>query len=258
MNWPQTGALLLVGSALQGSARAHAKSILCKNDVHGETLFETGAHPDFYWIAPEENSQWIKIQQVRDFIEWSLGKPQIAQNKVAVIMDAHCLNLQAANALLKTVEEPNPTTLIVLVTERPALLPATLRSRCFKVRVEQEELLAGASSLTEASSFPRMRESSPLFTAIKTDLQALQSNQLDFVSIAAKWAKQDSKQVIQALWAVCFEKANSKAESQALRKNQTWWSFVEAVCEARRSLDSPMQPNVQLLFESLLVDFPRI
>jgi DNA polymerase-3 subunit delta' len=84
------------------------------------------AHPDFLMFDQTEPAA---IEQVRDFISRLSLKPFIGQKKVAVINNAELLNVQSANALLKTLEEPSESTVIILVGDGERLLP-TIRSRC--------------------------------------------------------------------------------------------------------------------------------
>jgi DNA polymerase III subunit delta' len=92
-------------------------------------------HPDLLVLQPIEDSRQIRIEQVRELSqELSLTAHQ-GGYKVAVITPADTLNRFAANALLKTLEEPPPRTLLVLVVTQPSRLPATILSRCQRVRV---------------------------------------------------------------------------------------------------------------------------
>jgi len=92
-------------------------------------------HPDLLLVRPLEDSQQIRIEQVRELgAELALSSHQ-GGYKVAIIEPADTLNRFAANSLLKTLEEPPPRTLLVLVAAQPSRLPATLTSRCQRVRV---------------------------------------------------------------------------------------------------------------------------
>lgn len=92
-------------------------------------------HPDLSVATLEEESRQIRIEQVRDLAsELALTSHQ-GHGKVAILTPADALNRFAANALLKTLEEPPPGTVLVLVSEQPSRLPATVRSRCQRVRV---------------------------------------------------------------------------------------------------------------------------
>ena len=85
-------------------------------------------HPDFIFIEPEKKE--IQISQIRECI-WRLSlKPSVAPFKIAIIDEAHCLNQEAQNSLLKTLEEPRGQTILFLVTEYPERLFPTIISRC--------------------------------------------------------------------------------------------------------------------------------
>ncbi|WP_328797774.1 DNA polymerase III subunit delta' [Marinobacter mangrovi] len=101
-------------------------------------LVAAGTHPDIRTYQPED-SKVIKVDQVRALGEFAVASPQVAHHKVIVLDSADQLNINAANALLKTLEEPNrDVTLILLQQSGRPLLP-TIRSRC------QSVLLAGPS-----------------------------------------------------------------------------------------------------------------
>lgn len=92
------------------------------------------AHPDLRWVAPEGGV--IKIGAVRGIIEFLVQTPHLAGRKVAVIQDADKMNLNAANALLKTLEEPPAESFLALSTSSAARLPATVRSRCQRIAIQ--------------------------------------------------------------------------------------------------------------------------
>ena len=94
------------------------------------------AHPDFRWVAPERGR--ISVDEIRRLCEFGQGTPQMAGAKAAVIEDADCMNVNAANALLKTLEEPPGETYLILCSQRAGALPATIRSRCSTVAVARD------------------------------------------------------------------------------------------------------------------------
>lgn len=94
-----------------------------------------GLHPDLVHVRRIEDSQQIRIEQVRELsAELALTSHQ-GGYKVAIVEPADTLNRFAANALLKTVEEPPARTLLILVAAEPSKLPATLRSRCQRIPI---------------------------------------------------------------------------------------------------------------------------
>ncbi|MDR3317478.1 MAG: hypothetical protein LBS71_01585 [Puniceicoccales bacterium] len=87
-------------------------------------------HPDFFSIEPGGKINVIKIESVRELIEYAQKTPHTAAKKVMTIFDAHRLNRNAANALLKTLEEPPIDTVLFLTTPLKNLLLPTIMSRC--------------------------------------------------------------------------------------------------------------------------------
>lgn len=139
-------ALLLSGADGIGKerfARAFAARLLCQSPRDGVacsqckscSLLAAGTHPDFMWLTLEtddkgKTAKAIKVDQVREVVEFAAKSSQMAGWRVVVITPAHLLNVQAANALLKTLEEPGRETALMLVTSQPLSLMPTLRSRC--------------------------------------------------------------------------------------------------------------------------------
>jgi DNA polymerase-3 subunit delta' len=91
-----------------------------------------GTHPDLVEMNPD--ARWIKVDEVRDILSEIGFKPFEARMKFVVIEPAEHLNRESANALLKTLEEPPPDTVIILVSHRPKLLLPTIVSRCQGIR----------------------------------------------------------------------------------------------------------------------------
>lgn len=141
-------ALLLVGRPGLGKldfARRWAAALLCKApEANGDAcgrcrtchLFQVGSHPDYALLQPAEEGKVLKVDQIRQLSEFLSLTAQYGGYKVALLAPADALNLNAANSLLKTLEEPPDNTLLVLVTAHPARVPATVRSRCQWLRFE--------------------------------------------------------------------------------------------------------------------------
>ena len=133
----------LILNGLEGVGADHlafalAYRMLC-NDVDkgipcgqcsGCLTLKAGSHPDFYHVAPEEKSKVIKVDQIRSLCESVAKTSQQGAWKVAIISPAEAMHTAAANALLKSLEEPEPKTLILLVATRLSAIPMTIRSRC--------------------------------------------------------------------------------------------------------------------------------
>ena len=83
-------------------------------------------------IGDPDKPHPCSVRQIRRFVA---AVPFEAPRRIAIVADAHRMNRQAANALLKTLEEPPPAALLILCTHQPHLLPATVRSRCARFRI---------------------------------------------------------------------------------------------------------------------------
>jgi len=99
-------------------------------------LYTAATHPDLKRLQPEEEGKQIRIEAVRDLIRFIGLKSYAGRFKLALIEPADAMNRNAANALLKTMEEPPPGTLIILSTHRPEALPVTIRSRAQAVEID--------------------------------------------------------------------------------------------------------------------------
>ncbi len=141
-------AYLLSGRAGVGKldlAESFAATILCEAEHHasrpcgrcrGCTLLASGNHPDYKRLSPEDERTAIVIDQVRALIDFYTLKSHYLGYKIGVICPAEAMNTAAANALLKILEEPPPRALLLLVSHRAGLLPATVISRCQRITIE--------------------------------------------------------------------------------------------------------------------------
>lgn len=152
-------ALLLSGPAGLGKgtfARRLARALLCdRPDADGEAcgrcrscrLFRAGSHPDYSVVQPEEDGKIIKVDQIRALCAFLGYTAQYGGYKIALLEPADRLNVNAANSLLKTLEEPPGNGLLLLVTAQPARLPATVRSRCQKIGFDPPAMAVAVSWL---------------------------------------------------------------------------------------------------------------
>ncbi|MBA3582083.1 MAG: DNA polymerase III subunit delta' [Gammaproteobacteria bacterium] len=158
-------ALLFQGQAGIGKtsfAMEFARGLLCERPIgqmpcgecHACKMTLAGSHPDLLRIEREVNdegkvSKEIKIDQIRDLCERFTQTSQFGHYKIAVISPAERMNRNAANSLLKTLEEPVPQTLIILVTSEPSRLLPTIRSRCQRLVFQQPEFPSIKTWLTQ-------------------------------------------------------------------------------------------------------------
>jgi DNA polymerase-3 subunit delta' len=96
---------------------------------------EGNLHADVQWLRPESKSRVIRVEQMRDLLQTVHLKPTEARFKVAVIVAADRLQESAANAFLKTLEEPPANSILLLLTTEPARVLETIVSRCLRLSV---------------------------------------------------------------------------------------------------------------------------
>jgi DNA polymerase-3 subunit delta' len=134
--------------ALENVARALAKALVCEQppkvsdaglpmDSCDRCLschkVDEQNHPDVIWVRPESKLRVVTIDQVRDLMQTIYLKPTQAPFKVGIIVSADRLNVQAANAFLKTLEEPPGDSVIILLTTEPQRILETILSRCLRL-----------------------------------------------------------------------------------------------------------------------------
>ena len=126
------------GSGRKEAAITFAKAVNCRDLKAGAPCgncpscgkIDSGSHPDVFLIASKNVSSSIGINQVRDFIVRSGLKPYEGRKKVFIIEDAASMKTEAANAFLKTLEEPSESTIFILIARSELELLATIVSRC--------------------------------------------------------------------------------------------------------------------------------
>jgi len=180
-------------------------------------LMAAGTHPDAFSVSLVDDKKQIGIDQIRELGAQLVLSSQLQGYRTAIIYPAAAMTHAAANSLLKTLEEPGPHTLILLVTSEPARLPATVRSRCQRVKlsvpdksqaqqwlqeqgIEQPEL---ALALAQGAPLKAVELSeSNLFetrSALFGDFTALVRGELSPVKLAANWQKRDDRTLLYLL-----------------------------------------------------------
>ncbi len=144
-------ALLITGCKGLGKfqlAEQFASALLCEQvqangegcgHCHSCLLLKAKTHPDFMLVQPEEGKTTIAIDQIRSLITKLTLKPQYDRYRVVILNPADKMNNASANAFLKCLEEPNERTILLLISDRPSKLPATIRSRCQKIAITQPD-----------------------------------------------------------------------------------------------------------------------
>jgi DNA polymerase-3 subunit delta' len=166
-------------------------------------------HPDLHWLHPLEDKETISIDQVREVIETFSLTAHHGGAKVILIEPAEALTTAAANALLKTLEEPTPRGYLLLVSHQPGRLAATIRSRCQHValRAPESDVVTkwlavapgvvadahrwvGAAPLRLAAAITG--DKGQIFNKLENDLIEISQDRLDPQTVAQAWAKGDT------------------------------------------------------------------
>ncbi|MFW5970251.1 MAG: DNA polymerase III subunit delta' [Halofilum sp. (in: g-proteobacteria)] len=127
-----TGEGLFADTLMQALLCTAATATAPCGDCNACREYAAGTHPDAVRVDPEESGKAIGIDRIRE-LTGRLNLTSGGRAKVARIEPAESMTLAAANSLLKTLEEPPGDSILLLVSERPARLPATVRSRCQRI-----------------------------------------------------------------------------------------------------------------------------
>ncbi len=161
-------------------------------------LLAAGTHPDNFVLEPEEADKAIKVDQVRELVGFVVQTAQMGGRKVVLVEPAESMNLNAANALLKSLEEPSGDTVLLLVCHQPSRLLPTVKSRCVQqacpLPSEAQSLAWLATALPDSSEEERIElltlaAGSPL-NAVKLNTQGVREQRAQVVEGVKKLLKQ--------------------------------------------------------------------
>jgi DNA polymerase-3 subunit delta' len=295
----------LPGVGKQQFARCMGQALLCRQpDAEGRPcgrckdchLFQVGNHGDFRRLQPDEDSKSgeIRVDAIRDLAAADSLSSQAGGYKTMVIEPADRMNLQAANSLLKTLEEPASSSIYLLLTARPQALLPTIRSRCQALPIAvppetqaRDWLSARACPGSDALAALRLAGGAPLAAlallereemaqrgALLQDFLRLSGGEGDPVALAAAWTKGDLPLLFEWMgsWVADMlrlgcgheaprlsnpDRAAELARSAALLDGALLHRYWRKLVQARRELQTTsLQP--QLLLESLLCEWSGI
>jgi len=170
-------------------------------------------HPDLHWVFPEPDKHTISVEQIRDTSR-ALSLTSLAgRSKVVLLEPAEAMTLAAANALLKTLEEPAPDTYLFLISHQPGRLPATIRSRCQLLVLPRPSFPAAVTWLGEGNptvtkadwiQLLSVADGAPLraatlsseeyvgrYQVLEDQLSLISSSSTDPQAVAEEWVKND-------------------------------------------------------------------
>ena len=150
-------------------------------------LLAAGTHPDLYLLQPEEVDKAIRVDQVRELVDFVVQTPQLGGRKVVVLEPAEAMNPNAANALLKSLEELAGNTVMLLVSHQPSRLLPTIRSRCVQQRCPPPGPAESIAWLQlQLAQLDQQQASELLALAGGSPLTALQLFEQDVIGLRAR------------------------------------------------------------------------
>lgn len=297
-------ALLMVGKEGVGKmalAETFSQRLLCRNpgeyacgDCMSCRLYAAGTLPDFLRIEPEEAGKIIPVDAIRGLIGNLALKPQYSGRRVVLLSPAHQMNTASANSLLKTLEEPDEHTTLLLLTDSPQLLLPTILSRCQRLDIPLPEHRQAMDWLRQKGQGARaevllaLARGAPLQALALADAGIIEKRGEFFAGLcellergaaptvlAEKWAKFPCETLTEwmASWTMDLIRLRSAPACQTLDNRdlaerlqalaqklnlQALFAYLDRLTATRRLLAG--QANKQLLLEELLIrwlDLPK-
>jgi len=257
-------------------------------------LMAVGTHPDLLLLEPEAAGKAIKIDAIRQANDFLSKTAQQGGRKLVVIAPAEAMTTGAANALLKSLEEPAGSAHIILVSHQTSAVLSTIRSRCRLLafglpaaevvvpwltpiagnRMAPELLLCLAGGAPLAARGLLDGDALEQHQLLVQNLRALAQGQKGPLALASEWLAQDHQQVLSwfQLWISQLLK-NLQWQQASNENTETFdWAvsllgeagapvlhrLYEKVGRARQALAGPSNPNTQLLLEEIALDWQAL
>ncbi len=299
-------ALLLTGR--RGTGKQHfaqqlAERLLCSSEqvetvelkpcgeCKGCRLMAAKTHPDLKNVFPPEDKQIISVDQIRELTHHLSLTALCGGYQVVLISPADGMNVNAANSLLKTLEEPPANTMLLLISDRPSTLPATIRSRCQVVNFERPAHHSALAWLLQqqpeldpqsANTLLELADGAPLRAAemasqgtinqraeMLDDLEKITAGRCNPLEIAKKWLKLGKKESLYWVYGWLVDMVRMKVAEQppyisnadvaprlskmaANIELSLLYKRLDQVNEALRLADNPSL-NPELLLEGVLI-----
>lgn len=244
---------------------------------HSCQLLAAASHPDHTVVEPEEPGKQIKVDQIRDLKQSQTLMPKVSNAKTVLITEADQMNIPAFNSLLKLLEEPQPDSVLILLTENAQHLPITIKSRCqtvvMPVPTSEQALdwLRGSDQQLEDEQWQallKMTHGAPL-AALSLGEQGLQQNQqvmndiaslmqgrANPVQMAADWQSFDLKSVlyqIQSMMQAKISRLLLADDAVSIAIVRQYWAIVDCITHTIKLISSQNNLNKVLLIEDFMV-----
>jgi DNA polymerase-3 subunit delta' len=271
---------------------ASGSSVVNCGACAGCRLVRAGTHPDLIRIEAPETGKVISVDTIRDLVARLALTPQYGGFRVIILQQVDRLNTAAANALLKTLEEPVEQTVFILLSSRSWDLPATISSRCQRLQVpvpsvkEVADWLRSEKGVDDPDLLFRLADGSPLKAARMAHDGMLDQRQVlysfwsqiadgsaDPVRVAAKLAELSLADVIDWTggWIVDMIHLRMVPATRILRnpdlrsslqveverlKLKQLFGFYDRLGQSSLALNTTLNPT--MLLENVLIDWGRL
>ncbi|MGD9660235.1 MAG: DNA polymerase III subunit delta' [Porticoccaceae bacterium] len=240
-------------------------------------LFSAATHPDFMLVEPEAEGKIIKVDQVRELAEFATRTAAMGGRRVIVVSPGEAMNQNAANAFLKTLEEPGKDVIMVVVVHQPGRILPTIRSRCriFPFALPSRDLVAawlkaGNTSSRDLDQIMSLSGGRPLrgrrlldsglwdqLQLFKTTLDAVTGNRLQALDAAKTLQGLAPGDALEWFQYLVYE--NLKIASLDGRQNMALlFRFMDRLNDVKQRLMSTANPNPQLVWEEVLMDWKSV
>ncbi|NVK43681.1 MAG: DNA polymerase III subunit delta' [Oceanospirillaceae bacterium] len=292
------------GIGKQAFARALARYLLCQSPAQGQAcgscrscvLFDSSGHPDLFHLQPEEPGKPIRVDQVRELTGFLHSTAQQGGYRLVVLEPAEAMNVAAANALLKTLEEPGRDTVLLLVTHRLGQVMPTIRSRCQRIDCHPPQTDEAVAWLASRLELEDEKARQLLAISLGSPIRALEYMQQDLMAVRRKFlagladilkqqrsalevAQQLAKEDLELLlgwlygWLLDIVRVGTTGDESYLRHTdvrnmlvavarrvgpQPLYALADLVHEERISLMQRQNPNRQLLLERVLLQWSAL
>ncbi|MFL6622951.1 MAG: DNA polymerase III subunit delta' [Sulfurifustis sp.] len=236
--------------------------------------FAVGTHPDLLSVTTLGDSTTITVDQVRMIRDFVALKPHTAARKLVILEPAEAMNVNAANALLKVLEEPPAASALFLITPAAARLPATIRSRCIALPFRAPEaqpaidwlraqgvdepgplLEAAGGAPLRALALSRSGEVKERAQVMK-DIQALRNGTESPLLCAGRWKSYGAMRCLEWFQQYLAARIATESDQKNTKQLKVLFQFFDVISEAKALSASPLDET--LLLEDMLLQWSDV
>ncbi len=235
-------------------------------------LLATNQHPDLNYLQPDKPRGAIKIEQIRELHDKVFTSSQLGSGRVIIINPAEKMNVAAANALLKLLEEPPPHVNFILIAEQISSIAPTIVSRCQQWRFLSQEILA-SDYLALRESYTSEEGKTKIFAEMSNVIQGLLdiiTNKASLCRVAEKWSSYDINDLLWLLYLIHAQMIADQLHGSYKEKDTRplltltqhfkppfLFKQLDKINEIGKKLLSNVHVNTTLVLEDFLLGYTR-